>query len=116
MKDSSNDDTFVSAPDCDDATCCQPTCASLSTCSASGFVKDNCKEEFGAGFKKTMAFQPRVIKQNLGSSGVGIWIIKLKEGNYCASFGERSRKVGEKLMLMRKYRKINLLSWGPCLA
>jgi len=36
-------------------------------------------EEFAAGFKKTMAFQPRVIKQNRGSSGEGIWIIKLKE-------------------------------------
>ena len=30
-----------------------------------------------------MAFQPRVIKQNRGSSGEGIWIIKLKSGNYC---------------------------------
>ena len=29
-------------------------------------------EEFAAGFKKTMAFQPRVIKQNRGSSGEGI--------------------------------------------
>jgi len=36
-------------------------------------------EEFSAGFKKTMAFQPRVIKQNRGSSGEGIWIIKLKD-------------------------------------
>merc|ERR1719456_1241637 len=34
--------------------------------------------EFSAGFKKTMAFQPRVIKQNRGSAGEGIWIIKLK--------------------------------------
>ena len=42
-------------------------------------------EEFAAGFKKTMAFQPRVIKQNRGSSGEGIWIIKLKE------LGERQR-------------------------
>lgn len=39
-------------------------------------------EEFAAGFKKTMAFQPRVIKQNRGSSGEGIWIIKLKKGDY----------------------------------
>ena len=31
-------------------------------------------EEFAAGFKKTMAFQPRVIKQNRGSSGEGIWV------------------------------------------
>ncbi|CAL1158004.1 unnamed protein product [Cladocopium goreaui] len=57
-------------------------------------------EEFAAGFKKTMAFQPRVIKQNRGSSGEGIWIIKLKEGNYCASYGERSCEDGEKLLLM----------------
>ena len=28
-------------------------------------------EEFSVGFKKTMAFQPRVIKQNRGSSGEG---------------------------------------------
>merc|ERR1711959_723790 len=52
------------------------------------------------GFKKTMAFQPRVIKQNRGSAGEGIWIIKLKEGNYCSSFGERSCEGDEVLELM----------------
>merc|ERR1711871_1334308 len=52
------------------------------------------------GFKKTMAFQPRVIKQNRGSSGEGIWIIKLKEGNYCSEFGERSCTDDEVLSLM----------------
>ena len=30
----------------------------------------------------------------------GIWIIKLKEGNYCASYGERSCEDGAKLLLM----------------
>ena len=30
-----------------------------------------------------------MIKQNRGSCGEGIWIIKLKEGNYCSTFGER---------------------------
>merc|ERR1719409_2243746 len=55
---------------------------------------------FTAGFKKTMAFQPRVIKQNRGSSGEGIWIIKLKEGNYCAEYGERLCEDGEVLELM----------------
>merc|ERR1712078_940277 len=55
---------------------------------------------FSEGFKKTMAFQPRVIKQNRGSSGEGIWIIKLKEGNYCATYGERSCEDGEMLDLM----------------
>merc|ERR1711871_1858294 len=57
-------------------------------------------EAFTAGFKKTMAFQPRVIKQNRGSSGEGIWIIKLKEGNYCSTFGERSCEDSEVLTLM----------------
>jgi hypothetical protein len=38
------------------------------------------EEAFIAGFKKTMAFRPRVIKQNRGSAGEGIWIIKLKAG------------------------------------
>merc|ERR1719321_1530827 len=57
-------------------------------------------DDFSVGFKKTMAFQPRVIKQNRGSSGEGIWIIKLKEGNYCSSFGERSCTDDEVLDLM----------------
>eukprot|EP00931_Biecheleriopsis_adriatica_P057878 TRINITY_DN3436_c0_g1_i1.p1 TRINITY_DN3436_c0_g1~~TRINITY_DN3436_c0_g1_i1.p1 ORF type:complete len:589 (+),score=169.67 TRINITY_DN3436_c0_g1_i1:46-1812(+) len=56
--------------------------------------------EFTAGFKKTMAFQPRVIKQNRGSSGEGIWIIKLQQGNYCAEYGERSCEDSEVLVLM----------------
>merc|ERR1719265_2371967 len=56
--------------------------------------------DFAADFKKTMAFQPRVIKQNRGSAGEGIWIIKLKEENYCASFGERSCADDEVLELM----------------
>jgi len=56
--------------------------------------------EFEKGFKKTMAFQPRVIKQNRGSSGEGIWIIKLKKGNYCKTFGARSCKDNEVLELM----------------
>ena len=30
--------------------------------------------EFLEGFRKTMKFQPRVVKQNRGSSGEGIWI------------------------------------------
>merc|ERR1719437_31944 len=57
-------------------------------------------ETFESGFKKTMAFQPRVIKQNRGSSGEGIWIIKLKKGNYCKAFGDRSCTDDEVLELM----------------
>ena len=33
-------------------------------------------------------------------SGQGIWIIKLKDENYCKSYGERSCEDGEKLLLM----------------
>merc|ERR1719499_424144 len=55
---------------------------------------------FTQGFKKTMAFQPRVIKQNRGSAGEGIWIIKLKSKNYCKKFGERSCADDEVLDLM----------------
>jgi len=49
---------------------------------------------------KTMAYQPRVIKQNRGSSGEGIWIIKLKEKEYCSTFGEASLEDSDMLDLM----------------
>merc|ERR1719243_22878 len=55
---------------------------------------------FAEGFKKTMAFQPRVIKQNRGSSGEGIWIIKLKSGEYCKTYGEKSCADSDVLDLM----------------
>mmetsp|Transcript_28573 Transcript_28573/g.60623 ORF Transcript_28573/g.60623 Transcript_28573/m.60623 type:complete len:499 (-) Transcript_28573:55-1551(-) len=58
------------------------------------------EEDFTAGFKKTMKFQPRVIKQNRGSSGEGIWIIKLKKGDYCATFGEKLCEDDEVLDMM----------------
>ena len=51
-------------------------------------------------FKKTVAFQPRVIKQDRGSSGEGIWILFLKSENYCANFGDRSVGDDEVLSLM----------------
>merc|ERR1719161_2064278 len=55
---------------------------------------------FQEGFKKTMAFQPRVIKQNRGSAGEGIWIIKLKSGEYCKEFGEKSCSDSDVLDMM----------------
>merc|ERR1719392_318039 len=57
-------------------------------------------EVFAAGFKKTMAFQPRVMKQNRGSAGEGIWIIKLQSNNYCSSYGERLCDDSEMLDMM----------------
>merc|ERR1719453_1442384 len=56
--------------------------------------------EFAEGFKKTMKFQPRVIKQNRGSAGEGIWIIKLQSGEYCSTFGEASCSDDEILDMM----------------
>ncbi|CAK0887429.1 unnamed protein product, partial [Prorocentrum cordatum] len=58
------------------------------------------EKEFAEGFKKTMAFQPRVIKQNRGSAGEGIWIIKLKNETYCPNYGDRSCEDTEVLTLM----------------
>ena len=37
--------------------------------------------ELEAGFKKCCAYQPRVIKQNRGSAGEGIWLCWLANGD-----------------------------------
>merc|ERR1712151_181374 len=58
------------------------------------------KEELFETFKKTMAFQPRVIKQNRGSAGEGIWLCWLEEKEYCKTFGEESLGDDDKLKLM----------------
>jgi hypothetical protein len=57
-------------------------------------------DQFVTGFKKTMKFQPRVIKQNRGSSGEGIWIINLKSKDYCSEFGSASVEDTDELILM----------------
>ena len=47
-----------------------------------------------------MAFRPRVIKQNRGSWGEGIWICKLAdESSYCSKYGERMCGDEEMLVL-----------------
>merc|ERR1719254_361312 len=58
------------------------------------------EEEFIDGFKKSMKFTPRVIKQNRGSSGEGIWIINLKSKDYCAAFGDDTVEDSDELILM----------------
>jgi len=45
-------------------------------------------EELEAGFKKNCAFQPRVIKQNRGSAGEGIWLCWLQDKDYCKKYGD----------------------------
>jgi len=54
--------------------------------------------EIKTGFPKTIAFQRRVVKQNRGSAGEGIWIIDLKSKNYCKNFGDRVAGMDEVLV------------------
>merc|ERR1712176_237849 len=58
------------------------------------------EQELRDGFFKTMKFQRRVMKQNRGSSGEGIWIISLKSGEYCANFRDDTVKDDDVLVLM----------------
>merc|ERR1712038_288949 len=55
--------------------------------------------EIKEGFPKAIAFQKRVVKQNRGSAGEGIWIIDLKEKNYCEKYGDRVAGMDEMLVL-----------------
>lgn len=57
-------------------------------------------EDMKRDFPKGIAFQPRVVKQNRGSAGEGIWIARLKSENYCAKFGDRAAAGDEMLVLM----------------
>merc|ERR1719487_1195313 len=58
------------------------------------------EDDLVKGFKKTCAFQPRVIKQNRGSAGEGIWLCWLCSGKYCENFGDRELEDKEYLKLM----------------
>ena len=55
---------------------------------------------FTNGFLKSIAFRPRVVKQNRGSQGEGIWICKLKSGKYCDKYGDKVVGLDEELILM----------------
>jgi hypothetical protein len=58
-------------------------------------------EDFMTGFRKTIAFRPRVIKQNRGSMGEGVWICKLAdESKYCAKYGDSMVDMDEPLVLV----------------
>jgi len=52
------------------------------------------------GFKTTCAFQPRVIKQNRGSAGEGIWLCWLCSGKYCKNYGDKMLKDTDWVKLM----------------
>merc|ERR1712045_738847 len=58
-------------------------------------------EDMKAGFPKAIAFQPRVVKQNRGSAGEGIWIIKLKDEKYCENYGEATAP-GDAMLVLKE--------------
>lgn len=61
-------------------------------------------DSFRYGFCKTIAYQPRVIKQNRGSQGEGIWICKLKdESAYCDKYGDHMVTLDTELVLMEAF-------------
>lgn len=57
-------------------------------------------EELEKGFKTSCAFQPRVIKQNRGSCGEGIWLVWLVDKQYCDKYGESMLDDDDKLKLV----------------
>merc|ERR1712025_322492 len=57
-------------------------------------------ESLETTFKKTMAFQPRVIKQNRGSAGEGIWLCWLEGKPYCKNYGDALLSDSDKVKLM----------------
>jgi len=57
-------------------------------------------DELAKGFKKNAAFQPRVIKQNRGSAGEGIWLVWLEGKDYCKNYGDAVLDDNDKLKLM----------------
>ena len=56
-------------------------------------------EEMEAGLKKTAAFQPRVIKQNRGTGGEGVWLVYARKA-LCAAFGESALEDHDMLALV----------------
>jgi hypothetical protein len=61
-------------------------------------------EQLWEGFRMSIAFQPRVIKQNRGSQGEGIWICKLQdESQYCENYGDVIADLDTPLVLMEAF-------------
>merc|ERR1712241_7163 len=58
-------------------------------------------DDMKTGFPKAIAFQPRVVKQNRGSAGEGIWIIKLKDEKYCENYGDAAAP-GDAMLVLKE--------------
>ena len=58
-------------------------------------------KSFEEGFRRTAAFQPRVLKRNRGSAGEGVWLVWLADREkYCARLGDRTLRDADELVLM----------------
>merc|ERR1712117_904532 len=55
-------------------------------------------DDLRQGLPKTVAFEKRVVKQNRGSAGEGIWIIELKNKIDCPKYGDRVAAMDEVLI------------------
>mmetsp|Transcript_3628 Transcript_3628/g.11012 ORF Transcript_3628/g.11012 Transcript_3628/m.11012 type:complete len:784 (+) Transcript_3628:63-2414(+) len=55
--------------------------------------------ELSAGMRRTVAFQPRVLKANRGTGGECVWIVKLKGSNYGQALGDRTLGLDEVLLV-----------------
>merc|ERR1712079_621130 len=64
-------------------------------------------EDMKAGFPKAIAFQPRVVKQNRGSAGEGIWIIKLKDEKYCDNYCDEIA-AGDEVLILKEANDYNV--------
>lgn len=58
-----------------------------SACGMAGSFAYYSQQDAVRGLGATLKHQPRVIKQNRGSSGEGVWIARLKETEYCRTLG-----------------------------
>jgi len=56
--------------------------------------------ELSTGFRKTLAFQPRVVSHGRDKSGEGVWSVRLQSGNYCSALGARFCTDDELLVLV----------------
>jgi hypothetical protein len=57
------------------------------------------REQMWQGFRRTAAFQPRVVKGDYGVGGEGVWLVRLKSGEYCSTLGQRELGGDELLVL-----------------
>jgi hypothetical protein len=59
------------------------------------------REQMWQGFRRTAAFQPRVMTLSDSVGGEGVWLVRLKSGEYCSTLGQRELG-GDELLVLRE--------------